>query len=33
MHFEKKDQLYRLNILKVIDSKKCGYFNVSKLLL
>ena len=31
-HFEKKDQLYSLNILEVIDPKKCGYFNDGKLL-
>ena len=29
--FEKKDQLHSLNILEVIDSDKCGNFNVRKL--
>ena len=32
VHFEKKDQIFSLNILEVIDSEKCGYFNVWKLL-
>ena len=31
VHFEKKDQVYSLNISKVIDSEKCGYLNVQKL--
>ena len=31
-NFEKKDQLHSLNISEVIDSGKCGYFNVPKLL-
>ena len=31
-HFEKNDQLHSLNNSKVIDSEKCGYFNVLKLL-
>ena len=30
--FEKKGQFHSLNISKVIDSDKCGYFNVRKLL-
>ena len=30
--FEKKDQLRSLNISKVIDLDKCGYFNARKLL-
>ena len=30
--FEKKDQLHSLNISKVIDLDKCGYFNARKLL-
>ena len=28
----KKNQLLNLNILEVIDSEKCGYLNVGKLL-
>ena len=32
MHFEKKGQLYSLNISEVRDSKKCGYFNDRKLV-
>ena len=32
MHFEKKDQLYSLNISQVSDSWKCGYLNARKLL-
>ena len=31
MHFYKKDQLDRLNILEVIDSEKYGYLNARKL--
>ena len=31
-HFEKKDQLHIFNISAVIDSRKCGYFNVRMLL-
>ena len=31
-HFEKKDLLHSLIILKVIDSEKCGYFMARKLL-
>ena len=31
-HYEKKDQLCILNILEVIDTDQCGYFNASKLL-
>ena len=31
-HFEKKDQLYNLNILEVINPDKCAYFNAHKLL-
>ena len=31
MHFQKKDQLYRLNISEVLDSEKCGYLNAGKL--
>ena len=31
MHFEKKDQLYTLNISEVIDSEKYGYLNARKL--
>ena len=31
-HFEKKDQLHSFNISKVIDQKKCGYFNAQKPL-
>ena len=30
-HFEKKYQLYRLNISEVIDSEKCGYLNSQNL--
>ena len=30
-HFQRKDQLYSLNISEVIDSEKCGYFNARKL--
>ena len=32
LHFKKKDQLHRLNILEYIDPEKCGYFNAWKLL-
>ena len=32
MHFEKKGQLYSLNISEVSDFKKCGYFYDRKLL-
>ena len=32
MHFEKKDQLFSLNISEVSDSEKCGYLNARKLL-
>ena len=32
LHFEKKDQLSNLNILKVIDSEKYGCLNPRKLL-
>ena len=32
VHFKKKNQLYRLNISKVIDPKKCSYLNARKLL-
>ena len=32
MHFEKKGQLYSLNILKVTEAGKCGYWNAWKLL-
>ena len=32
MHFEKKHQLYSLNISEVSDSRKCGYLNAQKLL-
>ena len=31
VHFEKKDQLDRLNILEIIDSEKYGYPNARKL--
>ena len=30
-HFEKKDQLHRLNIMDYIGPEKCGYFNAWKL--
>ena len=32
VHFEEKDQLYRLNILEVSDPGKCGSWNAWKLL-
>ena len=32
VHFEKKHQLYSLNISEVSDSEKCGYLNAPKLL-
>ena len=32
VHFEKKDQIHRLNISEVIDPEKCSYFNARKLL-
>ena len=32
MHFEKKGQLYGLNISKVSNSEKSGHLNVRKLL-
>ena len=32
MHFQKKDQLYSLNISEVTDSEKFGYLNARKLL-
>ena len=32
VHFEKKDQLYSLNISVVSDSEKCGYLNAGKPL-
>ena len=32
VHFEKKDQLYNLNISEVIDYQKCGYLNARKFL-
>ena len=31
-HFEKKDQLYNLNISEFSDSEKCGYLNARKVL-
>ena len=31
-NFEKKDQLYSLNISEVIHPQKCGYFNARNLL-
>ena len=30
--FEKKDQLHSLNVSKLIDPDKCGYFNAGKIL-
>ena len=33
MHFEKKGQVYNLNISEVIDSEKYGYLNARNLLL
>ena len=32
VHFEKKNHLYKLNILEVIHSEKYGYLNARKLL-
>ena len=32
VHFEKKDQIHRLNISEVIDPEKCSYVNARKLL-